>query len=234
VLLATLLGGPTYVSNPVGEDDLSWRLVEPVTLTDRPPEPPLFFGTWDPPGGAYAQLGTDFAADGGMRAVVVDPALEQAVEVALNERRPVAAPPAWIDDDRVVVVTATSDGTESVIVDSATQESEPGPAGVVLVATSADATMAAVWYGPDNPVEVLPTRAWLGDEPATIRIEPPDGATAPAVLALDGPGDRLAIVWTDDAGAPASITVNAAVRDWGRVATLDLGEARAASVAWLR
>ena len=94
VLLAVLVDGRTYVSDPLGEDDPTWRLVEPVTLTDLPPEPPLFYGTWDPPGDAYAQLGADFSEGGGMRAVVVDPGLDQAVEVPMNQSRPVAAPPA--------------------------------------------------------------------------------------------------------------------------------------------
>src|SRR5262245_27857005 len=102
VLLATLVDGSTYVSDPLDDDDPEWRLVEPVTLNDRPPEPPLFFGTWDPPGGAYAQLGADFSGDGGIRGVVTDPALEQAVEVAVPDVGAVPVPPAWIDDDRVV------------------------------------------------------------------------------------------------------------------------------------
>ena len=169
VLLATLVDGRTYVSDPLGEDDPTWRLVEPVTLTDQPPEPPLFYGTWDPPGGAYAQLGADFSEGGGMRAVVVDPGLDQAVEVPMNESRPVAAPAAWIDDDRLVLISATSEGTEAVIVDSASQGYEPGPSGVQLVATSADAATAAVWRGPGQPVEIQSTTSWLAEEPAGVR-----------------------------------------------------------------
>lgn len=234
VLLAVLVDGRTYVSDPLGEDDPTWRLVEPVTLTDQPPEPPLFYGTWDPPGGAYAQLGADFAEGGGMRAVVVDPGLEQAVEVPMNEGRPVAAPAAWIDDDRLVLIAATSEGTAAVIVDSASQGSEPGPTGVQLVATSADAATVAVWRGDGTPVEIQSTTAWLAGEPGSVEIDPPDGAALPMVLALDANGDRLAVVWGDEGGAPSGITVHAAERDWERVATLDLGEANAATVAWLR
>ena len=169
VLLATLVDGRTYVSDPLGEDDPTWRLVEPVTLTDQAPEPPLFYGTWDPPGGAYAQLGADFSEGGGMRAVIVDPGLDQAVEVPMNQSRPVAAPPAWIDDDRLILISATSEGTEAVIVDSASQGYEPGPSGVQLVATSADAATAAVWRGPGQGVEIQSTTSWLADEPADVR-----------------------------------------------------------------
>jgi hypothetical protein len=234
VLLAVLVDGRSYVSDPLGEDDPTWRLVEPVTVTDLPPAHPLFYGTWDPPGGAYAQLGADFSEGGGMRAVVVDPGLDQAVEVPMNQSRPVAAPPAWIDDDRIVLISATSEGTEAVIVDSASQGYDPGPSGVRLVATSADAATAAVWGGPGRPVVIQSTTSWLAGEPAGVEIGPPDGAAMPMVLALDANGDRLAVVWGDEDGTPTGITVHAAAREWARVATFDLGEASAATVAWLR
>ena len=122
-----------------------------------------------------------------MRAVVVDPGLDQAVEVPMNQSRPVAAPPAWIDDDRLVLITATSEGTDAVIVDSASQGYEPGPSGVQLVATSADAGTAAVWRGPGRPVEIQSTTSWLAEEPAGVEIAP-DGAAMPMVLALDASG----------------------------------------------
>jgi hypothetical protein len=234
VLLATLVDGRTYVSGPLGDEDLEWRLVEPVTLTDLPPQPPLFFGTWDPPGAAYAQLGADFSDGGGMRAVVVDPALEQAVEVAVEDGQAAPAPAAWIDDDRVVIVAAAGDDGEAVIVDSATQETQSGPGGVRLVATSADASTAAVWRGSGEPVEIQSTESWLAEQPASIRIDVPDGAAGPAVMALDAEGERLAVVWSDGGGTPLGIAVYAASSNWGRVASLELGEAAAATVAWLR
>ena len=234
VLLATLVDGRTYVSDPLGDEDPEWRLVEPVTLTDQPPEPPLFFGTWDPPGAAYAQLGADFSEGGGMRAVVVDPGLEQAVEVAVADGQAAPAPAAWIDDDRVVIVAVAGDDGEAVIVDSATLETQPGPPGVRLVTTSADASTAAVWRGQGEPIEIQSTESWLAQQPASIRIDVPEGASGPAVMALDGSGERLAVVWTDGDGAPLGIAIHAAASNWGRVASLELGEAAAATVAWLR
>ena len=234
VLLATLVDGRTYVSGPLGDEDPEWKVVEPVTMTDLPPEPPLFFGTWDPPGGAYAQLGADFSNGGGMRAIVVDPGLEQAVEVAVGDGQAAPAPAAWIDDDRLVIVAASGDAGDAVIVDSATQETEQGPAGVRLVVTSADASTAAVWPGDSEPVEIQSTESWLAEQPASIRIEVPDNASGPAVMALDAEGDRLAVVWTDGDGAPVGIAVYAAASNWGRVASVELGEAAAATVAWLR
>ena len=233
VLLATLVDGSTYVSDPLDDGNPDWRLVEPVTVTDAPPEPTLYFGTWDPPGAAYAQLGADFSSDGGMRAVVVDPGLDQAVEVAAEET-PIPAPAAWIDDDRVVLVAADGDSGDTIILDSAAGETEPGPAGVRLIATSADASTAAVWMGDGQPVGILSTQEWLAGSPANVRIDPPSAASGPAVMALNANGDRLAVVWADGDGTPTSITVYAAAREWSRVASLDLGDASAATVAWLR
>jgi hypothetical protein len=234
VLLATLIDGRTFVSNSLGEDDPTWRLVEAVTVDDQPPEPPLYFGSWDPPGGAYVQLGADFAAGDGLRVVVTDPALEGATVAALAETRPLPAPPAWIDDDRVAVVAATADSTETVIVDTPSGDTEPGPAGVRLVATSADAAVAAVWPGPGSPVGVLATEAWLAGQTASVRIDPPEAGWSPAVLALDRPGERLAVVWTDGDGNPTRVTVHAGTREWRTIAIIPLDDVGAASVAWIR
>ena len=152
----------------------------------------------------------------------------------MSQGRAVAAPPAWIDDDRLVMIATTNEGTGAVIVDSASPGTEPGPTGVQLVATSADAATAAVWRGEGTPVGIQSTTSWLAGEPAGVEIDPPDGAALPMVLALDANGHRLAVVWGDDEGTPTGITVHAAAQEWARVATLDLGEANAATVAWLR
>lgn len=234
VLVATMIDGRTYVSDPLGEDDPTWRLVEPVTVNDVPPELALYFATWDPPGGAYAQLGADFTAGTGMRVVVTDPALGGATEAPIDDRRAIAVPPAWVDDDRVVVVAGTDGGGEALVVDTTSGEITGGPAGVRLVTTSAEAETLAQWRGGDAPVEVLETRAWLDGGQASVRIDAPAAGLLPAVLALDRSGDRLAIVWTEPDGGSPRVTVSARSREWATAASFELGDARAASVAWLR
>ena len=91
-----------------------------------------------------------------------------------------------------------------------------------------------MWHGSGEPVQIQSTESWLAEQPASIRIDVPDNAAGPAVMALDAEGERLAVVWTDDDGTPVGIAVYAASSNWGRVASLELGEAAAATIAWLR
>ena len=234
VLVATLTDGRTFVSDRLtGDEDPDWREVVALGVDEEPVDGPLYFGTWDPPGGAFALIGSDFGDGSGLRVVVVDPALEGGSEATFAGTTAAAAPPAWVDDDRVAVAVTTDDGPGTLIVDTASASSIPGPAGVVSIATSSDATMTAIWRG-DGPVEVLATEAWLAGDSATIRLEPPAGATRPAALALDGTGSRLAIVWLEADGAPLAVAVHERTRDWAETTSIDLGSDAAATVAWLR
>ncbi len=234
VLLATLIDGRTFVSDPLGADDPEWRSVEALTVDDQPPITPRYYGAWDPPGGAYAQLGGNFAAGDGSRIVVTDPTLLGATENDLGDRTMLPVPPAWIDDDRVVVLGSSGGTPESLIVDTTSGDIRDGPAGAAIVTTSADASTAAVWRGSDAGVEVLGTAAWLAGESAAIGIDAPESGLQPAVIALDGTGGRIAVVWSEADGSGPRITVHAASREWRRVATIELGDVSAASVAWLR
>jgi hypothetical protein len=222
------------VSDPLDDDaDPGWRPVEADGVDDRPIEGPLYFGAWDPPGGSFVLLGSDFGEGGGLRIVVVDPALEGASEAAFPDTSAAAAAPAWVDDDRVAVVVASAGGPSTLLVDTATGDAVPGPADVALVATSSDALMTALWSG-DGPVEVLTTEAWLSGDRATIRLDPPDGASRPGGFALDGTGSRLAITWLDRSDAPLAVTVHERARDWTQTARIGLDGAAVAMVAWLR
>jgi hypothetical protein len=234
VLLATLIDGRTFVSDPLGADDPEWRLVEAVTVDDEPPITPRYYGAWDPPGGAYVQLGGNFAAGDGSRIVVTDPTLLGATENDLGSRTILAVPPAWIDDDRVMVLGSNDGEPESLIVDTTSGDIRDGPAGSTIVTTSADASTTAVWRGTDATVEVLETAAWLAGDSAAIGIDAPESGLQPAVIALDGTGGRIAVVWSEADGSGPRITVHAASREWRRVATIEPGAVSAASVAWLR
>jgi hypothetical protein len=229
-----LIDGRSFVSGPLDAEEPAWRLVEAVTVDDVPPDGPLYFGAWDPPGGAYVQLGADFAAGEAARVVVTDPVLSGATEAPLGDRTALPVPPAWIDDDRVVVLAATDGPPDAIIVDTTSGEVRPGPVGSMLFATSADATTAASWGGPGTPVEVLPTAAWLDGQRGSVRIDAPADGLDPIVLALDRTGDRLAIVWNGGEGAPPRVTVHAGSREWSTVASIELGNVEAAAVAWLR
>jgi hypothetical protein len=233
VLLATLVDGRTFVSDPLDQNEPEWRLVEAVTVDDVPPALPLYYGTWDPAGGAYAQLGVEpEGAD--VRVVVTDPTLQGASEAPLPEREVALLPPAWIDDDRVVVVISQDGRFGSLIVDTPSGDVTPGPEGLNLVTTSADAVTTALWRGPGNPVEVLPTESWLDGGTAAVRIDPPEDGRNPVVLALDRAGDRLAIAWDGPEGSPPLITVSASSREWATVASFELGNDETAAVGWLR
>ena len=97
--------GTTATSDPVhlGEP-LAWRPVKANDPTGKTPVGPDFFATWDPEGGRFATLAGDLL--GGRRGPprAHRPERRTAFEIALD-RAVVAAPPVWIDADRVAVVT---------------------------------------------------------------------------------------------------------------------------------
>jgi hypothetical protein len=232
VLLATLIDGRLEVSEPLRADDPAWSPVEPTNVADAPPEGPLYFGTWDPDGGAFALLGGDLGSGDGVRIVVVDPNLAGAAEAPVGTRtRPV--PPAWIDADRVAVATGTADAPTLTLLDTATGQTRDGPSGVRLLATSADARVAAIWTT-DGSMGVLPTDTWLSGGEPSHEITAPDGTVRALSMALDETGARLAIVWADADGVPSRITVHTEAHDWARVASIGLPSTQAAVVAWLR
>jgi hypothetical protein len=233
VLAANLVDGTLHVSGTLrGSSDLEWRPVSGTTVTGDPPDGPLYFATWDPDGGAFAVLAARFSDGDGLRAVVVDPGLDQAAEFPLDAV-PVVGPPAWIDGDRLVVVTGEDRRRVATILDVTTGETSIGPAGVRLLAVSADTTTVAVWSG-DGPIAVHDTEAWLAEDGPTTSIAAPNGVVGPAAIALDRNGGRLAIVWADRDGLPASVTIHVSARGWARAATIPLRGVRAAMVAWLR
>ena len=129
VLAATLASGKTSTSDPVHlGKPLAWRPVKAKVPTGETPAGPDYFATWDPEGGRFATLAGDLLSGDGIRLVLVDPSAQTAFEITLD-RSVVAAPPVWIDGDRVAVVTGDAAAPTSAIVDTTTGEIGDGPAG---------------------------------------------------------------------------------------------------------
>jgi len=234
VLVATLASGRTATSDPVHlGDPLDWRLVAAKGPSGEAVAGPSYFATWDPEGGRYATLAGDLPAGDGIRVVLIDPSVASAFEIALD-RPLVAAPPVWIDGDRLVVVTGDAAAPTSAIVDTTTGELTDGPAGARLLAASADTRRIATMAGQGAPILVRDTTGWLaGDGSSVASIAPPDGATTAIAFALDTTGRRLAVAWASADGS-VSLAIHDGRSDWRRVAVPDAGAATGAVVAWLR
>jgi len=234
VLVATLAAGTTATSSPLHLDEApKWRPVSAKDATGAKPGGPLSFATWDPEGGVFATLAGDLLSSDPIRLVLVDPSVSTAFEIPLD-RAIVAAPPAWIGVDRLVVVTGDAGAPTSAIVDTASSEVSDGPPGSRLIATSANGRRTATMAKQGAPVLVRDTAGWLaGDGSSIASIEPPGDSTTAIAFALDATGQRLAIAWA--AGdASVTIAVHDGESDWRRVAEPRIGKARGAVVAWLR
>lgn len=234
VLAATQADGKAATSDPVhlGER-LEWRTVKAVGPTGDAPKGPDYFATWDPEGGRFATLAGDLVSGDDIRVVLIDPSVGTAFEIALD-RSVVAAPPAWIDGERLAVVTGDAAEPTATIVDTTTGELADGPTGARLLATSADGRRIATMAGQGAPVVVRDTAGWLsGDGSSIASIDPPGDSTTAIAFALDATGQRLAVAWVTKDGA-VSLAVHDGRSDWRRVAQPEIGSARGAVVAWRR
>lgn len=234
VLAVTLADGTTATSDPVRLGTrLGWRPVKAKTSSGDPAKGPDFFATWDPDGGRYATLAGDVQSGEGVRVALIDPSAGTVVEMPLD-RPVVAAPPAWIDNDRLVIVTGDAGEPMATIVDAASGELSDGPTGARLLATSANGRRIATMAGQGAPVVIHETSAWLGDDGSSIAsIEPAGDATTAIAFALDATGDRLVVAWAARNGS-ISLAIHDARAGWRRVAQPKIGKARGAVVAWLR
>jgi len=239
ILAATTADGRLFVSDPVDPGGsaaelagLDWQRAD-TTDGSAAFEGPAWFATWDPGGRAYALLAGDLLDGGDMRLVVVDTASPTPVEIAL-QRPLLAAPPAWLDADRIAVVAGATAAPETLVVEVASGEVSPGPAGARRIAVSGDGKVVATSGGPGAPVVIRSTRAWLAEDgTSTGTIEPPQGVTEVIAIALDADGDRLAVVWLDADGAPR-YDVHDGTDGWRRVFDATILGATSAAVAWLR
>jgi hypothetical protein len=233
VLAATTAAGKIATSDPVHLDEpVDWRPVTAKGPTGETPDGPAHFATWDPEGGRFATLAGDLLAGDAVRLVLIDPSVGSAFEIPVD-RPVVAAPPVWVDGDRVVVVTGDTAAPTAAIVDTTTGELADGPGGARLLAASVNGRRMATMAGQGAPIVIRDTAGWLaGDGSSIASVAPPGGSTAIA-FALDATGQRLAVAWATDDGA-ISLAVHDGRSDWRRVAQPDIGSARGAVVAWLR
>jgi len=173
------------------------------------------------------------ALDADPRLTLIDPSVGSAFEIELDQ--PVAAaPPTWVGDDMIAVVTGPDDAPTSLLVDTTTGDVTPGPSGARLLATSADGRTLAATEPGDEPVIVRSTTAWLeGGGAIVASITPPDDAVAATSMALDATGDRLAVAWLD-AGGAIRIECYDGSMDWRRVAGPSADDAAGAVLAWFR
>lgn len=234
VLAATLASGKTQTSDPVHlGKTLAWRPVKAVVPNGATPAGPDYFATWDPEGGRFATLAGDLLAGDAIRMVLVDPSDETAFEIALDGAV-VAAPPVWIDPDRVVIVTGDAGAPTSAIVDTTTGQAADGPAGARLLATSLNGHRIATMAEQGAPIVIRDTAGWLSGDGSQIgSIAPPAGSTTAIAFALDTTGQRLAVAWAAKDGS-VSIAVHDGRSDWRRVAQPRIDAATGAVVAWMR
>jgi len=235
VLVATMAKGTTATSRPIDlGNDTTWRTIKAKDSTtgDSPPGP-LAFATWQPGGGRYAALGGDLLSDDPIAVVLIDPSVSTAFDIPVG-RDVVAAPPAWIDDDRLVVVTGDAGSPTSAVVDTTNGDVTDGPKGARLIAASANGKRVATMAKQGAPVMVRDMDGWLaGDGTAIGSVAPPDGVSSAISFALDATGQRLAIAWAGDDGK-VTLAVHAANSDWARVAQPKIPTASGAVVAWMR
>jgi hypothetical protein len=234
VLAAVLADGTTATSDPVHlGKPLTWRAVKAVGPAGGPPKGPDYFATWDQAGGRFATLAGDLLSGDAIRVVLIDPSVGSAFEIPLD-RSVVAAPPAWIDGDHLVVVTGDAAAPIATIVDTTTGELSDGPAGARLLATSANGRRIATMAEQGAPVVIRDLAGWLkGDGSSIASIAPPNGGSTAIAFSLDAVGQRLAVAWQAKDGT-VSLAIHDGRSDWRRVAQPSIGAAKGAVVAWRR
>ena len=234
VLAAVRDDGTSATSDPVHlGKPLAWRNVAATDPSGKPPAGPGFFAAWEPDGGRYAMLAGDLLAGEGIRAVVIDPSVSMAHEIDIHGTV-VAAPPVWLDDERLVVVAGDAGAPIASIIDMTTGDQTEGPSGDRLLATSVDGKRVATMADQGAPIVIRDMAGWLaGDGSSIASIEPPNGTTTAITFALDTTGQRLAIAWAANDGS-VTLAVHDGRSGWRRVSKPDIGSARGAVVAWLR
>ncbi len=232
VLVAVVGDGALRISDPLQAGRKpTWVEPDANDPSGDPADGPFYFPTWDPEGGRFAALSGDLDADAWL--TLVDPSVGSALVIDLGG--PVAAaPPAWVGDDLVAVLTGTTESPTSSLVDTTTGDVTDGPSGARLLGSAPDGATVAVVGDDGDPVTIRTTEAWLAGDGSSIgSIDPPDDAIGVSSIALDARGRRLAIAWLTDDGV-IRVAVHDKAAEWRRVAEPSIGDAAAAMVAWRR
>jgi hypothetical protein len=234
VLAATVGDAGLATSDPLhlGEA-LVWRFVDAEDASGSAPPDQGFFATWDPAGGIVAELVGDLASGAGISVIRIDPSVGTALAIPID-RQVVAAPPAWVAADRLILVTGDATTPTAALVDTSTGVISDGPGGARLVATSANLDRVATMAGPGEPIVIRDLGGWLAGETATLgSVEPPDGVSTAVAIALDTSGQRLAVAWSTAARA-VELAVYDGRSGWRRTAEPTLKATRGAAIAWQR
>jgi hypothetical protein len=232
LLAATLVNATLRTSDrldPGGKQ--RWHELALVDPEGAPVVGPFMFPGWDPTGVRFATLAGEL--DTAPRLVVVDSETGTALDDALDAPA-MPAPPVWLDNDRIAVVTGTDEALTTAVITAETGDATPGPDGARLLATSADAKTIAVAGRGRDAVTVRVTSDWLaGGGPTLASFDPPDGAVAVTSLALDADGSRLAVAWLMDGGTVRVLAYTRADR-WRATDVTGARNPPAAVVAWSR
>jgi hypothetical protein len=226
--VATMPDGTLRLSDPVRTDgDAKWKKV-PSARADLPDEP-MFFATWAPNGNRIAALATQFDQAAPLSLVVVDPIADTSL-IRVLAGRALAAPPAWLDDSRLLVETTA----DTIVVGVDSGEITAGPAtgaGAALVDVSADGSRVAVGRGDPGSVEIRARDPWLGGGGQPETSISGDGTVG--AVALDRRADRLAVIWQRGSN-PGLVVVYRRDRGWQESSRLPLPNgSRRGVVTWL-
>ncbi len=230
-LVATLEGGELRISGPItSAAEPAWA---PVATPDPGQLPdPLLFASWSPDGRRLAAIATDFGVESRLTVVIVDPVAGTSRLLPVP-RRPVIAPPTWLDAQRILIQTTAG----LVIVEAGTGTLAAGPPVEIgpglSLSPAANGSLIAISAPEGGAVELRDLRGWLAGDRAepVARIE---GLGEVGAVALDATGERLAVVWQQLEG-PGTLIVYHRADGWREADRLTLpGESSRAAIDWLR
>lgn len=141
--------------------------------------------------------------------------------------------PVWLGPDTIAIdVTAADQMTGFVTIAAASGALTEHPGPWTTLAAAAGGTRLAVDSSDDGALLIGDVAGWLAGETSTFgRVTGPPGASIDQ-LAVDGPGQRVAVVWRTDAGATIEVLVRRGPA-WTSVLAITEPADPRVSIAWL-